>query len=182
MELSGLPVFDHKRDFRGYRGFGVCRDLPRINRLLRARPVGFMAQRETPLESEALSASPLETTPAESGVPGPTVAESAPRTERPTPNGVPAAANVVPFRPGAPPQPTAPTLSPVERKAFRELAQELTARLRGVPEDWADKSSLTTAQAEDEAGAAESADAPPAAPVSESASLAVGEEAGPRHE
>ena len=33
MELSGLPVFDRDRGFRGYRGFGVCRDLDRINRL-----------------------------------------------------------------------------------------------------------------------------------------------------
>jgi signal transduction histidine kinase len=27
VELSGLPVFDRDRVFRGYRGFGVCRDL-----------------------------------------------------------------------------------------------------------------------------------------------------------
>ena len=33
-----------------------------------------------------------------------------------------------------PAEPKAPTLSPVERRAFRELAQELNARLRGTPE------------------------------------------------
>ena len=27
VELSGLPVFDRDRNFRGYRGFGVCRDI-----------------------------------------------------------------------------------------------------------------------------------------------------------
>ena len=27
VELSGLPVFDRDRTFRGYRGFGVCRDI-----------------------------------------------------------------------------------------------------------------------------------------------------------
>ena len=27
IELSGLPLFDRDRNFRGYRGFGVCRDL-----------------------------------------------------------------------------------------------------------------------------------------------------------
>ena len=27
VELSGLPVFDRDRSFRGYRGFGVCRDI-----------------------------------------------------------------------------------------------------------------------------------------------------------
>jgi signal transduction histidine kinase len=29
VELSGLPVFDRERAFRGYRGLGVCRDLAR---------------------------------------------------------------------------------------------------------------------------------------------------------
>ena len=41
---------------------------------------------------------------------------------------------MVPFRQAPPAEPKAPTLSPVERRAFRELAQELTARLRGTPE------------------------------------------------
>src|SRR5882724_606587 len=30
VELSGLPIFDRDRKFRGYRGFGVCRDLVRL--------------------------------------------------------------------------------------------------------------------------------------------------------
>ncbi|MBO0717105.1 MAG: PAS domain-containing protein, partial [Rhizobiales bacterium] len=38
IELSGLPVFDRDRNFRGYRGFGVCRDLARINGLARPTP------------------------------------------------------------------------------------------------------------------------------------------------
>ena len=49
VELSGLPVFDRDRTFRGYRGFGVCRDIARINHLARARrerPIGFMAHAE----------------------------------------------------------------------------------------------------------------------------------------
>jgi PAS domain S-box-containing protein len=33
VELSGLPVFDRERMFRGYRGFGVCRDLKRLSAL-----------------------------------------------------------------------------------------------------------------------------------------------------
>ena len=49
------------------------------------------------------------------------------------------AANVVPFRQTQPSEPkTPPALSPIERRAFRELAQELTARLRGSPEAAAD--------------------------------------------
>jgi len=35
VEMSGLPVFDRERRFRGYRGFGICRDLARLNALAR---------------------------------------------------------------------------------------------------------------------------------------------------
>ena len=37
VELSGLPVFDRERVFRGYRGFGVCRDLAQLDELARLR-------------------------------------------------------------------------------------------------------------------------------------------------
>ena len=37
VELSGLPVFDRERTYRGYRGFGVCRDVARLNAIARAR-------------------------------------------------------------------------------------------------------------------------------------------------
>src|SRR5262249_17327244 len=37
VELSGLPVFDRDRNFRGYRGFGVCRDFVRIAEIADAR-------------------------------------------------------------------------------------------------------------------------------------------------
>jgi signal transduction histidine kinase len=124
VELSGLPVFDRDRSFRGYRGFGVCRDIARINELVRARrerPIGFMAMPET--DDTALSAPQ-----------SPAAAEAVPRPERPAQMMAPAAANVVPFRQTPAAEPKAPTLSPVERKAFRELAQELNARLRGTPE------------------------------------------------
>jgi PAS domain S-box-containing protein len=33
VELSGLPVFDRERIFRGYRGFGICRDAGRLTLL-----------------------------------------------------------------------------------------------------------------------------------------------------
>jgi PAS domain S-box-containing protein len=92
VELSGLPVFDRDRSLVGHRGFGVCRDLARMNALARARRATAHAD----------------------------------AAERPHPP-----ANVVSFRAGAAPAEAAlPTLSAVEHKAFRELARELTARLR----------------------------------------------------
>jgi len=191
VELSGLPVFDRDRDFRGYRGFGVCRDLARINHLARTRrerPIGFMALPQARAASDAASAittqpeAPAEMvgatapapaapeTPAEDGASG---------ADRPSLNVVPAAANVVPFRASAVPEPKAPTLSPVERKAFRELAQELTARLHGVREDLAQANRSGVLPADGEPHAAEPAEAhaePEAAPAASS------EHAGPHGE
>jgi len=117
VELSGLPVFDRDRNFAGYRGFGVCGDVARINQLLRVRhgePIGF-----TPPPLEAQSSEPFAAAPIEAAPPQP----------EPTPEV--AAANVVPFRSAASAEPRVPSLSAGERNAFRELAQELTARLRG---------------------------------------------------
>jgi PAS domain S-box-containing protein len=99
VELSGLPVFDRDRNFLGYRGFGVCRDLARITELAQTRHKG-----------------PARTEP-------PVFRDDAPRALSPE------AENIVPF-----PNTSAegsPTLTPVERKAFSELANRLSARLRG---------------------------------------------------
>jgi signal transduction histidine kinase len=142
VELSGLPVFDRERSFRGYRGFGVCRDVARINALARARrerPIGFMAAPqphavgEAPMAADsnpAVASQPVveatATVPSAAARSVPAAADSAPAAAEPAP----AAANVVPFR-ATPPESKTPSLSPVERKAFRDLAQELTARLQG---------------------------------------------------
>ena len=37
VELSGLPIFDRERLFRGYRGFGICRDTARLAALMEGR-------------------------------------------------------------------------------------------------------------------------------------------------
>ncbi|HXQ83561.1 MAG TPA: PAS domain-containing sensor histidine kinase [Xanthobacteraceae bacterium] len=158
IELSGLPVFDRDRSFRGYRGFGVCRDLERINhlaRIRRERPMGFLPAPEPPPQAPA-----AETPP---GPAASATSEAAPRSERPTLNVAPAAANVVPFRP-SPGEPKAPpTLSPVERRAFRELAQELTARLREPQQAPAQNEAENPPAEEREAVAAEATSAPDAA-------------------
>jgi signal transduction histidine kinase len=68
----------------------------------------------------------------------------------------------VPFRSGAPAEAKVPTLSPVERRAFRELAQELTARLRGNGSGAPQNTSAPAAEErETPAEAAEPQSAPP---------------------
>jgi signal transduction histidine kinase len=116
IELSGLPVFDRDRNFRGYRGFGVCRDLAQINGL--ARATGSMLR---------------DAAPASAATPPHDAAIVVPDQDATAAGADPALANVVPFRPAAAVEPkTAPSLTPIERRAFRELAQELTSRLRGT--------------------------------------------------
>jgi signal transduction histidine kinase len=131
VELSGLPVFDRDRKFGGYRGFGVCRDVARINQLLRARqarPIGFMPS--VPADTDEPAAAIAAGPPADAAEPAEPVKADAPPSPEPAAPLV-AAANVVPFRTAAAAEPRVPTLSPGERNAFRELAQELTARLSG---------------------------------------------------
>jgi signal transduction histidine kinase len=187
VELSGLPVFDRDRTFRGYRGFGVCRDVDRINQLARvrrARPIGFIhAPAAAPACSGESAAPPQRVapveTPAEVAAPQPVVAAKAPepaepeapKDERsPVSSGV-IAANVVPFRPAPAAEVKAPSLSAVERSAFSELAQELTTRLRGAPEEQAAPESVPEkileedppATAEQPLAAVETASAAPSA-------------------
>ena len=104
VELSGLPVFDRERIFRGYRGFGVCRDLARLT---------VLAQR---LHSPR-AAAPESTAPAD---PDATLAQMPPAD-------APGAENIVPFPAAA--EPTTPALSPIEHSAFRELSRKLSQRL-----------------------------------------------------
>lgn len=108
VELSGLPVFDRDRNFLGYRGFGICRDLALMSELMQAR------QNSANVE--------------------PPLAEAPARREEPPVFREPAAApasteNILPFPSAAPNE--SPTLTPVERNAFSELANRLSARLRG---------------------------------------------------
>jgi len=95
VELAGLPVFDRDRNYRGYRGFGICRDIDAIETLLRVRESGQ----------------------AEVSSPDPRAAH-------------PPVHNVTPLHAEQPGKP--PGLTPIERKAFRDLANRLTARLRGI--------------------------------------------------
>ena len=70
IEMSGLPVFDRDRQFTGYRGFGICRDVDRLaalaQRPTQAAPVEAKAQE--PATNVLAFAPPAEETPALSPV------------------------------------------------------------------------------------------------------------------
>jgi PAS domain-containing protein len=121
VELTGLPAFDRNRIFVGYRGFGICRDIDRIDNLRSMRRIALLAP-----------ASPM-------------IDESAPKPQshdaavhRDDGNGSQLVApNVVPFpiptgfgeaKPGA--EHKLPALSPGEHVTFRELTRQLTERLQ----------------------------------------------------
>ena len=127
IELSGLPVFDRDRSFRGYRGFGVCRDLAQIDGLAQ---INGLAQIKGSAQSAPGEAAPAGA-PLRPPAPHDRAITAAP--DQAAPDGGPGSAVVVPFRPAAAAEPKpAPTLTPIERRAFRELALELTSRLRGA--------------------------------------------------
>jgi len=147
VELSGLPVFDRERVFRGYRGFGVCRDLARLADWREARhaaPVKAAAVVETPLAAGAQH-----------------------------PAAMPASENVVPF-PAPAGEPHAPTLSPIERRAFHELSRKLTQRLTGIEHEDAveDDTAGVARDFEDTAPPDAKLSAPALAPLSDPAEAA----------
>jgi PAS domain S-box-containing protein len=145
VELAGLPVSDRMRQFAGYRGFGVCRDLDGLTRLAALRRFELSSNSMTP---QRLSADivplnlaqdfgvrdvPAANSPAKpdmilataSELPARVTVKSSPPTDLERPVETPP--NVVPFRPIG--EPKSPILTPVENNAFDELARQLSARL-----------------------------------------------------
>ena len=53
VELSGLPIYDRNRNFAGYRGFGVCRDLDGLARLAALRRYEFFSDPPAPQQLSA---------------------------------------------------------------------------------------------------------------------------------
>ncbi|MCK1391700.1 PAS domain S-box protein [Bradyrhizobium sp. 1] len=155
VELAGLPVYDRERNFAGFRGFGVCRDLDSLNRLDALRRFELFVE---PSAQRGLSAEIVEPGPEPEPVaepPPPPIEPSEPEPE-PEPTFEPVAElpepapdvnshptepetpvetppNVVPFRPAgdarSPGDQRSPTLTPVENSAFNELARQLSERL-----------------------------------------------------
>lgn len=149
VELAGLPVYDGERNFAGFRGFGVCRDLDGLNRLEALRRYELLVDPPAPHEPAAEIAEPepeaeAPPPPIEPPAPDP---EPEPVTELPDPTNdanshptdpetsvetpsetsLETPANVVPFRPHG--DSRSPTLTPVENSAFNELARQLSERL-----------------------------------------------------
>ncbi len=150
VELSGLPVYDRGRNFAGYRGFGVCRDLDGLARLAALRryelfsdspatpapsaaPAGIItaevAREARSPDAGAASSSPRDTPelspPDKPESPATLALETSPPTDLET--SVETPKNVVPFRPVN--EGKSPALTPVENSAFNELARQLAERL-----------------------------------------------------
>ncbi|MGB9117098.1 PAS domain-containing protein [Bradyrhizobium sp.] len=145
VELSGLPIYDRARNFAGYRGFGVCRDLEALARLDALRRDEFF---DDTTAQDAISRPAVATDPAQPGPAAeppaagdaaasaarrqssaPASLETSKQTDLETPVETPdeALKNVVPFRPIG--EPRALVLTPMENGAFNELARQLSARL-----------------------------------------------------
>lgn len=152
VELSGLPVFDAARNFHGYRGFGLCRDIEALTRLATERDHPSPRFAAPPPWSAdivqggpAPDAPPDEASPSSATLPEDIATETShqtdldipveppedTQTEMPTETAtevpVEPPANVLPFRPLGDTKP--PSLTPVENSAFNELARQLSARL-----------------------------------------------------
>ena len=107
IDLAALPVFDRERRFLGYRGFGVFREA-------QTKPTPRV--QETPARTEERKAPPR-----------------APAKPVPPPVLVENPENVVPLhKMPANEEQTRPTLTPVERNAFREIAKVIGARMKRV--------------------------------------------------
>ncbi len=91
VEMSGLPVFDRDRQFKGFRGFGICRDLTRLEQIQQRR--------------------------GGKGVPPPATREA--ETKK-----------IVPFPATPEPQAQEKKFNVRDRRAFQELARELSERLK----------------------------------------------------
>jgi PAS domain S-box-containing protein len=139
VELSGLPVYDRMRNFVGYRGFGVCRDVDRLTRLAASRRYELSAptpeavspdttQSEMAEEPQAAAPPglPADTSSAVTHTKSP-ASSTSPKTELETPVETPK--NVLPFRPIG--EQKSPTLTAGETSAFDELARQLSAQLQG---------------------------------------------------
>jgi PAS domain S-box-containing protein len=135
VDLSGLPIYDGERNFIGYRGFGVCRDLDGLARLAWLRHSEFSSDRPAPqlrspvprsLSADIARNARIVAEPDDEPRP---LAQSVVReTSYPEPDAsLEPPKNVLPFRPMN--EAKSPSLTQVENNAFNELARQLATRL-----------------------------------------------------
>ncbi|WGR72596.1 MULTISPECIES: PAS domain-containing protein [unclassified Bradyrhizobium] len=158
VELAGLPVYDRMRNFAGFKGFGVCRDLDRLNRLDALRRFELFTESPTPQRHSADIVEPGPEPEPEGPPPPLEPISSAPELPEPEPSEpepneaeLPEPATDANSHPTdletsvetPPPVETppnvvpfrplgdakSPTLTPVENSAFNELARQLSERL-----------------------------------------------------
>jgi PAS domain S-box-containing protein len=155
--MSGAPEFDRERRFAGWRGFGLFTEQTATDEPSAPATEAPAA----PPPAEAAPEPPLEALQDVAPLPPAPPVRPAPPAERSAEivllrPAAPAAANVVPIRPGAMPLlPTADEprrggddnveLSSHERDAFREIARALGARLPGHGDDGAPRDLLDLA-------------------------------------
>jgi PAS domain S-box-containing protein len=117
-ELSGLPAFDRNRAFRGYRGFGVCRDVSHVEWLAaRRRSAAAAANESSPLREPEATPAPARESAAAASLIAPNVVRFP---------GAGSFAEVRTFET----EPAA--LGAGEHGAFHELARQLTVRLQAA--------------------------------------------------
>jgi PAS domain S-box-containing protein len=127
VELSGLPTFDRARNFAGYRGFGVCRDLDGLTRLAALRHHVDTPASHPPPEIEITPPQTPASIASETSPPTDLETAVEPPKETSKESSRETLRNVLPFRPIG--EPKSPALTPVENSAFNELARQLSARL-----------------------------------------------------
>lgn len=140
VELSGLPVYDRDRQFAGYRGFGICRDLEGLTRLAAQRRHDALFGSQPSTASPQVPSSPAQTTASQHATfASDPVADSEPPVVIDTPPSptetdhtvdTPAEdtpANVVLFP--STQETRSPSLTATENSAFHEIARQLSARL-----------------------------------------------------
>jgi signal transduction histidine kinase len=135
-ELSGFPVFDRNRVFRGYRGFGICRDVPHVERLAARRSSSATYAEEAAPFHEPRAAEPEATETPASDIAG-AASLIAPNVVRFPGAGSFAEVRTFETEPAA--------LGSGEHGAFHELARQLTVRLQGAELAPADAVSEPTA-------------------------------------
>ena len=135
VELSGLPVYDRLRDFAGYRGFGVCRDLQALTELAARRCADAEAEQpQQPAPSpEAETVEPTQSGQIPAVVPPVDHNHASALQPNDSEKPVETPGNVVPFRPIS--EQRTSTLTPIENHAFDEIARQLSARLENDDEE-----------------------------------------------